>query len=165
MQPRQFTSGEWARPRATSAGGVVAASDRRAMTYLLIRCRRWTPEIKRMWQRVEKDCEWKSPRAPSVSLLFRGERATPPFWSSWRTPGWVACLIWPSSGWRSRSRSWMRLRCGPRRMRGRERRVKRVGLAHPKLYFSFVSFVHLMFLQDAKQQEGTLHLTARARPG
>ena len=30
-----------------------------------------------MWQRVEKDCEWKSPRAPSVRLLFRDERATP----------------------------------------------------------------------------------------
>ena len=30
-----------------------------------------------MWQRVEKDCEWESPRAPSVRPLFRDERATP----------------------------------------------------------------------------------------
>ena len=30
-----------------------------------------------MWQRVEKDCEWESPRAPSVRLLFCDERATP----------------------------------------------------------------------------------------
>ena len=26
---------------------------------------------------MEKDCEWESPRAPSVRLLFRDERATP----------------------------------------------------------------------------------------
>ena len=30
-----------------------------------------------MWQRVERDCEWESPRAPSVRLLFRDARATP----------------------------------------------------------------------------------------
>ena len=30
-----------------------------------------------MWQRVEKDCEWESSRAPSARLLFRDERATP----------------------------------------------------------------------------------------
>ena len=30
-----------------------------------------------MWERVGKDCEWESPRAPSVRLLFRDEQATP----------------------------------------------------------------------------------------
>lgn len=30
-----------------------------------------------MWERVEKGCEWKSPRALSVRLLFRDERAIP----------------------------------------------------------------------------------------
>ena len=30
-----------------------------------------------MWQRVERDCEWESPRAPSVRLLFRDGRPTP----------------------------------------------------------------------------------------
>ena len=30
-----------------------------------------------MWQRVEKDCKWEPPRAPSARLLFRDERATP----------------------------------------------------------------------------------------
>ena len=29
-----------------------------------------------LWQRVERDCEWGSRRAPSVRLLFRDERAT-----------------------------------------------------------------------------------------
>ena len=45
--------------------------------HLFIRCWRWMPEIRRLWQRVEKDCEWGGRRAPSVRLLFRDERATP----------------------------------------------------------------------------------------
>ena len=35
------------------------------------------PEIRRLWQRVEADCEWGSPRALSVRLLFQNARATP----------------------------------------------------------------------------------------
>ena len=31
-----------------------------------------------MWQKVETDCEWGAPRAPSVRLLFRDARATTP---------------------------------------------------------------------------------------
>ena len=53
------------------------SGERQTRHHLLIRCRRWTPEIRRLWQRVEKDCEWESPRAPSVRLLFRDARATP----------------------------------------------------------------------------------------
>ena len=34
------------------------------------------PEIRQLWQRVERDCEWGSRRALSVRLLFRDERAT-----------------------------------------------------------------------------------------
>ena len=45
--------------------------------HLFIPCRRWSREIRRLWQRVEKDCEWESPRAPSVRLLFRDARTTP----------------------------------------------------------------------------------------
>ena len=30
-----------------------------------------------MWQGVKRDCEWASPRAPSVRLLFRDARAPP----------------------------------------------------------------------------------------
>ena len=62
----------------------------------------------------------------------------------------------------------MRLRCGPRRMRGRERRVERVDLAHPSLYFSFVflSFVSITFLQGVKGSwRGRPTVTSRARPG
>ena len=35
------------------------------------------PEIRRLWQRFERDCEWGAPRAPSVRLLFQDTRATP----------------------------------------------------------------------------------------
>ena len=33
-------------------------------------CRAWAPQIRRLWERVAKDCEWESPRAPAVSLLW-----------------------------------------------------------------------------------------------
>lgn len=50
---------------------------RQTHSHLFIRCRRWSPEIRRLWQRVETDCEWGPPKAPSVCLLFRDERAIP----------------------------------------------------------------------------------------
>ena len=53
------------------------SGERQTRHHLFIRCRRWAPEVRRLWQRVEEDCEWESPRAPSVRLLFRGARATP----------------------------------------------------------------------------------------
>ena len=33
------------------------SGERQSRHHLFIKCRRWTPEIKRMWHRVEKDCE------------------------------------------------------------------------------------------------------------
>ena len=33
-------------------------------------CRACAPQIKRLWERVGKDCEWESPRAPAVRLLW-----------------------------------------------------------------------------------------------
>ena len=35
------------------------------------------PETRRLWQRGRRDCDWESPKAPSVSLLSRDARATP----------------------------------------------------------------------------------------
>ena len=35
------------------------------------------PEIRQLWQKVERDCKWRTRRAPSVRLLFRDERAIP----------------------------------------------------------------------------------------
>ena len=31
----------------------------------------WTPQIRRLWKRVAKDCGWKHPRAPAVRKLWR----------------------------------------------------------------------------------------------
>ena len=50
---------------------------RRHRYRLFVRCRRWAPEIRRLWQRVEADCEWLGPRAPTVSALFGNPQATP----------------------------------------------------------------------------------------
>ena len=40
--------------------------------HLLIKCRQWTPEIKRMWQRVRAESGWGG--APSIHRLFGDER-------------------------------------------------------------------------------------------
>ena len=42
---------------------------------LFIKCRRWGPEIRKMWQRSRLDCEWGG--APSIRFLFGNERAVP----------------------------------------------------------------------------------------
>ena len=51
--------------------------ERQTRLHLLVRYRRWGLEIKRLWKRVEEDCEWGGPRAQSVRLLFRDVRAIP----------------------------------------------------------------------------------------
>ena len=33
-------------------------------------CKAWAPQVKRMWEGVGKGCEWESPRAPAVRLLW-----------------------------------------------------------------------------------------------
>ena len=35
------------------------------------------PRDQGLWQRVEADCEWLGPRAPTVRALFGNPRATP----------------------------------------------------------------------------------------
>ena len=43
----------------------------------MVKRRRWGPDIRRLWKRVQMDCGWGGPRAPSVRLLFREARAAP----------------------------------------------------------------------------------------
>ena len=52
------------------------SGERQTRLHLFSRCRRWTPEIRELWRRVEAECEG-GPRAPSVRRLFRDPRATP----------------------------------------------------------------------------------------
>ena len=106
------------------------SGERQTRHRLFIRCRRWTPEIRRLGQRAE-DCEWKSPRAPSVRLLFRDERAIP-----MRTRGLGRCQARPSCGWTRIV--WRRLSCGqePGRraaMSRRALRARNVGQAHLRM--------------------------------
>ena len=49
------------------------SGERQTRYRLFVRCRRWTPEIRRLWQSIEREC---GPRAPSVRFLFRDPGAT-----------------------------------------------------------------------------------------
>ena len=49
--------------------------ERQTRHHLFVKCRRWGPEIRKMWQRIRLDCEWGG--APSRRFLFGGERAVP----------------------------------------------------------------------------------------
>ena len=53
------------------------SGERQTRFHLLVKCRRWEPEIRRLWKRVGRDCGWGGARAPSVRLLFKDVRATP----------------------------------------------------------------------------------------
>ena len=48
---------------------------RQTRYHLFVKCRRWGPEIRKMWQRIRIDCEWGG--APSIRFLFGNERAMP----------------------------------------------------------------------------------------
>ena len=48
------------------------SGERQSRYHLFVRCRRWTPEIKWLWQRVRADTGWGG--APSVRRLFGDER-------------------------------------------------------------------------------------------
>ena len=59
--------------QATSSECFWCGSGERQTRYhLLVKCRRWTPEIKKMWQRVRLESGWGG--APSVRRLFGDER-------------------------------------------------------------------------------------------
>ena len=51
------------------------SGERQTRFHLFVKCRRWEPGIKRMWQRIRLGCSWGG--APSTRRLFRGEKAVP----------------------------------------------------------------------------------------
>ena len=51
------------------------SGERQTRFHLFIKCRRWEPEIKRVWQRIRSDCVWGG--APSIRWLFGDEKAVP----------------------------------------------------------------------------------------
>ena len=48
------------------------SGERQTRYHVFVKCRRWTPEIKRMWRKVRADSGWEG--APSVRRLFGDER-------------------------------------------------------------------------------------------
>lgn len=101
--------------------GVGQALDRRQIRYhLFFKFRRWMPEIRRLWERVGRDCQWESSRALQ-SPSFRDEQATPALLESLdgmragRMPGLALSrfeedeegldefVLWPQSGEEDRS--------------------------------------------------------------
>ena len=49
------------------------SGEKQTRFHLFVKCRRWGPEIRRLWKRVELDCGWRGARAPSVRRLFGDE--------------------------------------------------------------------------------------------
>ena len=43
--------------------------------HLFVECRAWASQIRKLWERIGKDCGWEYPRAPAVRWLW-DERAT-----------------------------------------------------------------------------------------
>ena len=60
--------------------------ERQTRHHLFVKCRRWLPEIRWLWRRVEADCEWGARGLPRFDFCFGIHGRPPPFWSSWRTP-------------------------------------------------------------------------------
>ena len=67
------------------------SGERQSRHHLFVKCRAWEAQIEELWKDVGKACEWKHPRAPTVRLLFRDERASPAVLRSCgtqRSEGW-----------------------------------------------------------------------------
>ena len=48
------------------------SGERQTRYHLLVKCRRWQPEIRKLWQRVRVDTGWGG--APSIRKLFGNEK-------------------------------------------------------------------------------------------
>ena len=53
------------------------SGERQSRYHLLVRCRRWVPKIRRLWQRVQVESKWPAPRASTIRALIGDPRATP----------------------------------------------------------------------------------------
>ena len=51
--------------------------ERQSRSHLVAKCPAWAGQARVMWKRIERLCEWKRPRAPSVRAMFQNQRATP----------------------------------------------------------------------------------------
>ena len=113
-----------------------------------------------MWKR---DCEWESPRAPSVRLLFRDERATPALLGFLadtrvgRMPGLALFGVEESESDLEEIALW------PEEDGGLGEESEKSGTLDCT-FLLFLSFVLFMFLQGMRGSRCPT-MTARARPG
>ena len=61
------------------------SGERQTRYHLFVKCRRWTPEIRKLWQRVRT--ESRGGGAPSVRKPFGGEKNVKAILEFWRRPG------------------------------------------------------------------------------
>ena len=112
------------------------SGERQSRYHLFIRFRRWAPEIRRLWQRAERNCEWESPRAPSAVSSSATPERRPHSWSSLRMPRWAGCQA---------KFSWVEGWCRRERLEARRAR-RRIGRTLPSRMFSFFLSPFLPFL-------------------
>ena len=44
---------------------------RESYHHLFVECKARAPQIRRLWQRIGKDCRWNCPKAPAVRELWK----------------------------------------------------------------------------------------------
>ena len=94
--------------------------------HVFTECKTWTTQIRRLWKRVGKDCNWKHPRAPSVRRL----------WKEDATAAVLEFLEDTPVGFRSSGM--VRPKVDERE--GRSQKMERVGQAHPRLHTLLLFF-------------------------
>ena len=107
--------------------------------HVFTECKAWTTQIRRLWKRIGKDCNWKHPRAPSVRWL----------WKEDATAAVLEFLEDMPVGFRSSGM----IRPKVDEREGRSQKMERVGQAHPRLhtllfFFSFSFLLLLLFLSS-----------------
>ena len=103
---------------------------RQSPHHSFVECRAGAPQIRELWQRIEKDCGWEHPRAPALRWLWKDDAV-----------GAVVDFLKTRVGSRGRRR-WLELgqmRTG-RGTRPWDRRATRTGLARLRVC-SLLSFV------------------------
>ena len=68
---RHAAVGSFLHERMTSECQWCRCGRRESRHHIFVECRAWAPQIRRLWQRVAKNCKWRHPRAPAVRKLWK----------------------------------------------------------------------------------------------
>ena len=119
----------------------------------MARCPAWAGQARIIWRRVERLCEWETPRAPAVRLMFDDVRATPAvlsFLQDTRVSRMVSLCPQGEEGEEDREESRRELIAKGRRA-GRDR-LEGVSF----LCLSFAPLVCLFFLAENREAGGPI---------